>query len=325
MAIIPGGMGGGGAGAPGPQGPPGPPAPVGPAGLEWRGQWNASDSYIVDDAVGYDGASYFCIAENTGNAPTKLPGDPYWALLAAQGAPGNPGEKGEPGDKGINWRGEWSIGVQYLSGDGIFYVPLGGSFIALLNNQNTPPTGLATDTRWSYVAAAGAVGPQGEPGTPAPIVDTFLLDIFNWSGNQVVANAAFLNFLSLAGITQQAGGTAGVTVAAGVAKLPAKTKPSGVTFSFRITGTVGGSSGTAREWKFQTRRTNGTTIIASTDASKTTGNSIDNRDSVLESHTSGATDPFTTEGVIVGLQNDSGTTITLTSVSVRIYRQVNAE
>lgn len=172
--------------------------------------------------------------------------------------------------------------------------------------------------------ASGPAGPQGPPGTPALIVDTFLLDIFNWAGSQVVANAAFLNFLSLAGITQQAGGTAGVTVAAGVAKLPAKTKPSGVTFSFRITGTVGGSSGTAREWKFQTRRANGTTIIGSTDASKTTGNSIDNRDSVLESHTSGVTDPFTTEGVIVGLQNDSGTTITLTSVSVRIYRQVNA-
>lgn len=173
--------------------------------------------------------------------------------------------------------------------------------------------------------AIGPAGPQGPAGTPAPIVDTFLLDIFNWTGSQTVANAAFLNFLSLAGVTRLAGGTAGVTVAAGVAKLPAKTKPSGVTFSFRITGTVGGSSGTAREWKFQTRRTNGTTIIASTDASKTTGNSIDNRDSVLESHTSGATDPFTTEGVIVGLQNDSGTTITLTSVSVRIYRQVNAE
>lgn len=155
--------------------------------------------------------------------------------------------------------------------------------------------------------------------------DGFQLDIFNWSGSQTIANAAFLNFLTLAGITQQANGTAGVTVAAGVAKLPAKTKPSGVTFSFRITGTVGGSSGTAREWKFQTRRANGTTIIASTDASKTTGNSIDNRDSVLESHTYGASDPFTTEGVIVGLQNDSGTTLTLTSVSVRIYRQVNAE
>lgn len=177
--------------------------------------------------------------------------------------------------------------------------------------------------------ATGPAGPPGPAGTPAPIADTFLIDIFNWSGNQVVANAAFLNFLSLAGITQRTDGTAGITLVStpsgAAAKFPAKTKPSGVTFSFRITGTVGGSSGTAREWKFQTRRANGTAIIASTDASKTTGNSIDNRDSVLESHTSGAADPFTTEGVIVGLQNDSGATITLTSVSVRIYRQVNAE
>ncbi|MBL5911244.1 GDSL-type esterase/lipase family protein [Enterobacter asburiae] len=155
--------------------------------------------------------------------------------------------------------------------------------------------------------------------------DGFQLDIFNWSGSQAVANAAFLNFLSLAGITQQAGGTAGVTVAAGVAKLPAKTKPSGVTFSVRITGTVGGASGTAREWKIQTRRADGTTVVGSTDASKTTGTDISNRDAVLESHTSGASDLFTTQGVIIGLQNDSGATITLTSVSVRIYRQVNAE
>ncbi|MEP9011501.1 protease [Enterobacter kobei] len=198
---------------------------------------------------------------------------------------------------------------------------MGGGGSGAPGPQGPPgPPGPKGDT-----GATGPAGPPGPAGTPAPIVDTFLLDVFNWTGSQTIANAAFLNFLSLAGITQQTGGTAGVTVAAGVAKLPAKTKPSGVTFSFRITGTVGGSSGTAREWKFQTRRANGTTIIGSTDASKTSGNSIDNRDSVLESHTSGAADPFTTEGVIVGLQNDSGATITLTSVSVRIYRQVNAE
>ena len=110
-----------------------------------------------------------------------------------------------------------------------------------------------------------------------------------------------------------------------MAKLPVKAKPSGVTFSTRIGGTIGGASGTAREWKIQTRRADGTTVVGSTDSSKTTGTDISNRDAVLESHTGGATDTFTTQGVIIGLQNDSGQTITLTSVSVRIYRQVNAE
>ncbi|MBL5928537.1 hypothetical protein JBO37_23405, partial [Enterobacter asburiae] len=166
------------------------------------------------------------------------------------------------------------------------------------------PTGPKGDT--GAQGATGPAGPQGPAGAPAPIVDTFLLDIFNWTGSQTVANAAFLNFLSLTGITQQTGGTAGVTVAAGVAKLPAKTKPSGVTFSVRITGTVGGASGTAREWKIQTRRADGTTVVGSTDSSKTTGTDISNRDAVLESHTSGASDLFTTQGVVIGLQNDSG-------------------
>lgn len=186
--------------------------------------------------------------------------------------------------------------------------PFGGSSVGPQGPQGEP----------------GPQGPQGPQGAPAPIVDTFLLDIFNWAGSQTIANAAFINFLSLSGIVKQVGGTAGVTLAAGVAKLPAVSKPSGLTFSTRMSGTVSGSSGTAREWKIQTRRANGTTVVGSTDASKTTGSDISNRDAVLESHTTGASDPFTTEGVIVGLQNDTGATITLTSVSIRIYRHINA-
>ncbi|BBJ66315.1 carbohydrate-binding protein [Enterobacter sp. 18A13] len=61
---------------------------VGPAGLEWRGVWNAGTAYVADDAVSYDGTSYFCLTANTGQQPTGLVTDSYWAVLSLHGAAG---------------------------------------------------------------------------------------------------------------------------------------------------------------------------------------------------------------------------------------------
>jgi hypothetical protein len=93
-----------GVGAEGPQGvegPAGPPGPVGPAGLEWQGTWDEDSSYDVDDAVGYDGASWFCIeaVTGTGNDAPDVDTD-SWALLAAQGATGPQGAQGPTGPQG---------------------------------------------------------------------------------------------------------------------------------------------------------------------------------------------------------------------------------
>jgi len=84
---------------PGPAGPAGPigltgptganglPGPVGPAGLEWQGAWVSGNSYVADDAVGYGGASYFCINATSGTTDPSLD-TANWALLASQGAIG---------------------------------------------------------------------------------------------------------------------------------------------------------------------------------------------------------------------------------------------
>ena len=48
------------AGPQGPQGAQGVPGPIGPAGLTWKGQWSATGTYVKDDVVGYNGASWFC-------------------------------------------------------------------------------------------------------------------------------------------------------------------------------------------------------------------------------------------------------------------------
>jgi len=71
----------------GPQGPQGEPGEPGEDGLDitWKGIYSASTPYVVNDAVYYNGGSYICIQNTTGNPPTN---ETYWNLMAAQGAPG---------------------------------------------------------------------------------------------------------------------------------------------------------------------------------------------------------------------------------------------
>jgi hypothetical protein len=83
----------------GPVGPPGPVGPVGPAGLNWQSTWVSGNSYVVDDAVGYSGASYFCILATSGTIAPDLD-TTHWALLAAEGAQGPVGPAGAQGPTG---------------------------------------------------------------------------------------------------------------------------------------------------------------------------------------------------------------------------------
>lgn len=153
---------------------------------------------------------------------------------------------------------------------------------------------------------------------------TFQMDIFNWTGSQVVADAAFQNFFSLSGIVKAADGNANLSINSGNLIFPAQEAPSQVLFSTRINGTVSGASGTAREWMIQTRRPNGD-IVGSESSVKVNGTSISNRDDVLASFTMNELDLFTVSGIQVGLSNESGQTITLTSVSVRVQRVISID
>jgi hypothetical protein len=86
-------------GVQGPIGPQGVPGPVGPAGLNWQGSWVSGDPYVADDAVGYGGASYFCILATSGTTTPDLD-TTHWALLASQGAIGPAGAPGAQGATG---------------------------------------------------------------------------------------------------------------------------------------------------------------------------------------------------------------------------------
>jgi len=113
--VIPGG-------SQGPIGPQGVPGPVGPAGLNWQGAWSALGTYVIDDAVGYNGASWFCIA-NVGPSATTPDIDPLnWALLASQGSPGSQGPQGIQGVPGP-------------SGSGLpYWVEINGANLTVWNN-----------------------------------------------------------------------------------------------------------------------------------------------------------------------------------------------
>jgi hypothetical protein len=198
----------GATGAQGPLGPVGPtgaqgiqgvPGPVGPAGLNWQGAWVSGNSYNVDDAVGYAGASYFCITATSGTTSPDI--DPLnWALLAAeglqgpagatgatgatgaQGAQGPQGVPGPVGPAGLNWSGAWSNAGTYAENDAVSFA--GESFFCY-NPSGVGPSVIdpATDTaNWALLAAQGATGPQGPQGIqgiPGPVATQYINPIFN--------------------------------------------------------------------------------------------------------------------------------------------------
>jgi hypothetical protein len=98
----------------GPQGIQGIAGPIGPAGLNWQGQWVSGTSYVEDDAVGFDGASWFCILATSGSTNPDVD-TTHWALLASQGAQGIQGPQGIQGEVGP----QGLQGEQGVQGQGI--------------------------------------------------------------------------------------------------------------------------------------------------------------------------------------------------------------
>jgi len=103
-------------GVQGPVGPQGVPGPVGPAGLNWQGSWTSGASYVADDAIGYSGASYFCILATSGTTAPNLD-TTHWALLASQGAIGAAGATGAQGPTGPAGPSGFPAFVEYNSGN----------------------------------------------------------------------------------------------------------------------------------------------------------------------------------------------------------------
>jgi hypothetical protein len=123
-------------------GPQGVPGPVGPAGLEWKGSWVSGDSYIEDDAVGYDGASYFCILATSGTIAPDLD-TTHWALLAAEGLQGPAGATGAIGATGPT--GPQGVqGIQGIQGVAGPWGSITGDILSQIDLQNQFATHVPT-------------------------------------------------------------------------------------------------------------------------------------------------------------------------------------
>ena len=92
------------AGPPGPEGPLGLAGPQGKAGLNgklinsWKGLWNETTEYQINDMISYNGSSYISLSINLNSIPENNLG--VWHIIASAGKSGPPGPSGPQGPVG---------------------------------------------------------------------------------------------------------------------------------------------------------------------------------------------------------------------------------
>ncbi|BAQ86271.1 hypothetical protein [uncultured Mediterranean phage uvMED] len=62
---------------------------IGKIKIVWKGAWNSSTAYTVDDAVSHSGSSYICIQAGTNQNPSSATS--YWQVMATAGTNGTNG------------------------------------------------------------------------------------------------------------------------------------------------------------------------------------------------------------------------------------------
>ncbi len=153
---------------------------TGPAGLQgppvsFRGEWLASSTYAVGDAVFFNGSAYIATATVNGDAPGV---SPAWSLLVQQGSAGAAGSQGiqgptglagangavgpqgAAGPVGLTWRSTYYPQTGYSAGDAVAYG--GASYVSLTNTNSGNTPGITA--QWALLASAGAVGASGSNG-----------------------------------------------------------------------------------------------------------------------------------------------------------------
>ena len=224
-----GSAGGAGAtGATGPQGIQGVAGPIGPAGLNWQGAWSSLGVYAPDDAVGFAGASWFCL-NAVGPSVSNPTIDPTnWALLASEGAVGPAGPTGASGVAGA----AGATGPQGLTG------PAGAQGIQGITGptgaqgpqgiQGIPGTGTGTTNIGKLLGGGIVVAEWNESGVQKGLIAslTNLATNIPWTvpAQQTVligstAQSASTGFTNTNAIIAQTGTAAAITYAAGLARL----------------------------------------------------------------------------------------------------------
>lgn len=178
----------GATGPTGPQGDTGPVGPTGATGIEWQGTWSNTTDYVDNDAVFYNGASWFAAGDPpVGDVPSES--SLYWFPLALQGATGPTGPqgpqgetgatgpqgatgdtgatgpKGDKGDVGLVWKGPWNVATNYIVSDAVSFQ--GQSWICIQANFGEGPSN--GSTFWQLLAQKGDTGDIGNISASSPI------------------------------------------------------------------------------------------------------------------------------------------------------------
>lgn len=161
-----------------------------------------------------------------------------------------------------------------------------------------------------------------------------LLKIDTTGLNTTVNTGATQNLLDLVSLTGS--GTNTVTVAnilatkynltGGILKLPylptvnnKYTNPyCDYTIDVRITGTIGGSTNTAREFDIELQRASDASIVETHNVTKTNTNDLTGKGVAFNTYTNTSSDPFIANGLKLVLNNTSGQTVTITGVTLLV-------
>jgi hypothetical protein len=135
-------------------GPTGATGPTGPPTFVFRGAWNDTDTYAINNVVGYLGSAYVATATNTNVLPTDTG---YWTLTVSKGATGVTGPQGPTGATGVTGA-TGSTGPAGATG----ITGATGLTGATGPTGNTGPTGITGPT--GLTGATGDTGPTGLTG-----------------------------------------------------------------------------------------------------------------------------------------------------------------
>jgi len=108
--------------------------------FNWKGTYNASTAYTIDDVVEYNGSSYVCKLASTGNLPTNTT---YFDQMSAKGTDGTNGTDGTDLTTTLTTQGD----ILYRDGSGLARLPAGTAGDALITN------GTGANPSWGTVSA----------------------------------------------------------------------------------------------------------------------------------------------------------------------------
>ena len=114
--------------------------------FKWKGTYNGATAYTVDDVVSYNGSSYICIANSTGNLPTDTS---YFEQMSSAGTNGT---NGTDLTTTLTTQGD----LVYRDGSGLQRLGAGTA------GQVLQTGGAAANPSWTTPATGGAISSHNQ-------------------------------------------------------------------------------------------------------------------------------------------------------------------